>query len=245
MIGHDRKLMGKQQVMRRPRAKFHFPRWICLAALAGGCGLSTAGCDRMITPAKAQLVKDADAKAAQGEYLQAIALYENALNGTAESGDIHYKLALLYDDKMNDPVDALHHLKRYLVLHPAGGHATEVKDYIKRAETALLTSLSGDSVLTRAEAARLRNENLSLRKQIEERVTKSKNPEEKAAGRKGSEKTGPAKVGGRNYVVEKGDTLFSISRKFYKSPSHWKQIRDANRIDDPAKLKPGLSITIP
>jgi nucleoid-associated protein YgaU len=120
-----------------------------------------------------------------------------------------------------------------------------VKEFIRRDETALLTSLSGDSVLTRAEAARLRNENLSLRRQIEERVPKSKSPEEKAAGHRNSENAGPAKEGGRSYVVKKGDTLFSISRKFYKSPAHWKQIRDANKLDDPAKLKPGLTLTIP
>src|SRR5258708_3425918 len=106
--------MGKKQAMTRAHARFS---WICLAALAGCCGFSMAGCDRMITPAKVQLVKDADAKSAQGEYPEAIGLYESALDGTAESADIHFKLALLYDDKLSDPVDALHHFKRYLVLH--------------------------------------------------------------------------------------------------------------------------------
>src|SRR3954452_9304186 len=118
-----------------------------------------AGCDRMITPHSTQVVKDADAKAAQGEYINAIALYESALDGTSQSADIHYKLALIYDDKMNDPINALHHFKRYLVLRPTGGRSNEVKDYIKRDETSLLTNLSGDSVVTRAEAGRLRNEN--------------------------------------------------------------------------------------
>ena len=44
-----------------------------------------------------------------------------------------------------------------------------------------------------------------------------------------------------------GDTLASISRKFYKSSGRWKKIRDANKsvIDDPAKLKPGMTLTIP
>ena len=40
---------------------------------------------------------------------------------------------------------------------------------MKRDELALLTSLSGDSVVSREEAARLKNENLSLRKQLEEK----------------------------------------------------------------------------
>ncbi|RDJ93504.1 LysM domain-containing protein, partial [Lacticaseibacillus rhamnosus] len=49
------------------------------------------------------------------------------------------------------------------------------------------------------------------------------------------------------YVVREGDTLASISRKFYKSSGRWKKIRDANKhvINDPAKLKPGMTLTIP
>ena len=216
--------------------------------LAGACCVMVNGCDRMITPQHAQLVKDADEKATQGEYLNAVSLYESALDNTPQSADIHYKLGLLYDDKMNDALNAMHHFKRYLVLRPTGGHASEVKDFIKRDETALLTSLSGDSVVTRAEASRLRNENLNLRKQIEERVLKGKVPDEKTQSRKATaEKAAPVRAGGRSYVVEHGDTLFSISRKFYKSPSHWKEIRDANKgkIESASKLKPGTTLTIP
>lgn len=218
------------------------------AALACAGGLSATGCDRMITPHGAQVIKDADTKAAQGEYVAAIGLYESALDGTPQAADIHYKLALLYDDKMNDALNALHHFKRYLALRPTGGHAAEVKNFIKRDETALVTSLSGDSILTRSEAARLRNENLSLRKQIEERSLKNRLTDDKTPGRKtATEKAGPANVGGQSYEVKKGDTLFSISRKFYKSPSHWKEIQDANKdkIESPSKLKPGMTLTIP
>src|SRR6202022_1759856 len=132
-----------------------------------------AGCERMVTPRNTQLVKEADWKAAQGDYLWAINLYEAALDGTPQSAEVHFKLALLYDDKMNDPLHALHHFKRYLVLNPNGSHAGDVKDFMKRDEVALGTSLSGDSVVTRAEAARLRNENLKLHKEIDARSSKS------------------------------------------------------------------------
>src|SRR2546423_1751235 len=125
---------------------------ILLSALTA---LLLGGCDRMITPRNAQIIKDADAKAAQGNYLRAINLYEASLDDTPHCAEIHYKLALLYDDKMNDPLNALHHFKRYLILSPDGGHANEVKNLIKRDEVTLLTSLSGDSVVTRNEAARL------------------------------------------------------------------------------------------
>jgi nucleoid-associated protein YgaU len=117
---------------------------------------------------------------------------------------------------------------------------------MKRDEVVLATSLSGDSVLTREDAARLRNENLSLRKQLEERQPKprSATAEKSPARHSDSEQK---KSGVRTYIVEEGDTLASISRKFYKTSSRWKEILDANKkkIDDPDNLKAGQRLSIP
>ncbi|MEP6604405.1 MAG: LysM peptidoglycan-binding domain-containing protein [Spartobacteria bacterium] len=213
---------------------------LLLSILAAGL---TSGCDRMMTPRNAQIVKDADAKMVQGNYARAINLYEAALDDTPGCADIHYKLALIYDDKLSDPLNALHHFKRYLSLSPNGARATEVKSFVKRDEISLLTSLSGDSVVPRTEAARLKNENLDLRKQVEERSAKTKPVIEKAQAVSGHS----AKAGRRSYVVEPGDTLFSIARQFYKSSSRWKEIRDANagKIDKGDRLKPGETLIIP
>jgi tetratricopeptide (TPR) repeat protein len=128
----------------------------------------------MATPPLKQVLKDADAKVASGDFLEAISLYERTLDGSAGSADVHYKIALLYDDKMNDPLNALHHFKRYLTLAPTGARAAEVKEFMKRDELALATALSGDSVVSRSEAARLKNENLNLRKQLDERAAQLK-----------------------------------------------------------------------
>jgi LysM repeat protein len=208
--------------------------------------VALAGCDRMVTSREAQLVKEADAKAADGDFLWAINLYEAALDGTPQSAEIHYKLALLYDDKMNEPLNALHHFKRYLTLNPNGKHADEVRGFMKRDEVVVATSFSGDSVLTRAEAARLRNENLNLRKQLEERQPKPRSlTEEKSSGRHSDSEKRKSRT--HTYVIEEGDTLASISRKFYKTSSRWKEILNANKktIDDPDNLKAGQKLTIP
>ena len=203
---------------------------------------SLASCERMVSSKNSRLVKEADWKAAQGDYLWAINLYEAALDGTPQSAEVHFKLALLYDDKLNDPLHALHHFKRYLVLNPEGAHATEVKDFMHRDEVALGTSLSGDSVVTRAEAARLRNENLNLHREIDQgrpRVSASKSPSKRGEKEKASSS--------HTYTVKEGDTLASISRKFYKTSKRWRDIRDANekKIDDPDNLKAGTKLTIP
>lgn len=216
--------------------------------------IGLAACNRMVTPPAKQILKDADAKAAQGDFLQALNLYENALDGSVRSADIHYRIALLYDDKMNDPLSALHHFKRYLTLAPSGVHATEVKNFMKRDELALVTTLSGDAVVSRAEGARLKNENLDLRQQLESRraaeartAALAKDNRDGTGVDKNATAAKQGKKTAREYVVQPGDTLASISRKFYKSSSGWKKIRDSDgkRITDPGKLKPGQTVTIP
>ena len=203
-----------------------------------------AGCDRVGNSRYAQLMQDAENKSVQGDFERAVNLYEAALDDSPRGAEVHYKLALLYDDKLNDPVSALHHFKRYLALTPNGPHAKDVKDSIKRDEIAALTSLSGDSVITRAEAARLRNENLTLHKQLEERAA-SRTALEKLEAT--DAKKAGSKKGGQTYVVQSGDTLVSISRKFYKSPKRWKAILEANRksIRNPKDLTVGQTIVIP
>jgi len=229
----------------QPRRTRSFSLWLTKANLSWLClwllfvsGL--AGCDQLGNSRSTQLMQDADNRAAQGDFERAVNLYEAALDDSPSGAEVHYKLALLYDDKLSDPVSALHHFKRYLALSPNGSHAKDVKDSIKRDEIAALTALSGDSVITRAEAARLRNENLTLHKQLEEPVALAKSQGNDA-------RKGGSKKAGQTYVVQSGDTLVSISRKFYKSPKRWKAILEANKknIRDPKDLTIGQTLVIP
>src|SRR6266576_2217850 len=163
-----------------------------------------AGCDRVTTSRYAQLMQDADVKSAQGDFDRAINLYEAALDDSPRCAEVHYKLALLYDDKLNDPVSALHHFRRYLALNPDGAHAADVKNSIKHDEIAALTVLSGDSVITRSEAARLRNENLNLHKELETRAMPARSVAGKSQEGETSSKKTAAKKGDRSYVVQSG-----------------------------------------
>src|SRR5216110_3768369 len=208
--------------------------WLSILLLVG-----LTACDRMGGSRHAQLTQDGDAKSAQGDFARAINLYEAALDDSESirNAEVHYKLALLYDDKLNDPVSALHHFRRCLALSPNGPHVKDVKESIQRDEIAALTALSGDSVITRAEAARLRNENLTLHKELETRAAPTRGVTDKSQESNTTSKKTTSRQGDRAYVVQSGDTLFSISRKFYKSPTHWKDILNANRknIHDPKK----------
>src|SRR5437016_6059711 len=125
--------------------------WLSILLLVG-----LTACDRLGGSRHAQLIQDGDAKSAQGDFARAINLYEAELDDSESirNAEVHYKLALLYDDKLNDPVSALHHFRRCLALSPTGTHATDVRNSIKRDEIAALTALSGDSVITRSGSAR-------------------------------------------------------------------------------------------
>jgi tetratricopeptide (TPR) repeat protein len=204
----------------------------------------------MITPRQKQLSEDADAKVSTGDYAEAINLYEAALDGTPGSADTHYKLALIYDDKLNDPLNALHHFKRFLTLEPTGKRAQEVKAFMKRDELTLLTTLSGDSMVPRSELVRLNNENLQLRKQLGDRwaaqkLAEAKEKADRAKGVRPGEKSRRSKA--RSYTVQRGDTLASIARKFYHSSAGWHRILEANSdtISKPSDLKPGQTLVIP
>src|SRR5204862_6763741 len=111
--------------MRADNSRFHF-----LVASFSILVLLSA-CDRMVTSRNTRLVEEAVWNAAQGDYLWAINLYEAALDGTPQSAEVRFKLAFLYDDKLNDPLHALHHFKRYQVLHPEGAAAVVVNDFMK------------------------------------------------------------------------------------------------------------------
>jgi hypothetical protein len=47
------------------------------------------------------------------------------------------------------------------------------------------------------------------------------------------------------HVLQQGDTLAAVSRRFYDSPARWRPIADANRIEDPRRTAPGAFVRVP
>ncbi len=125
------------------------------------------GCDRLPLPELKRPVdlETAAAAAASGDEARAVQLYEEALDGTIETAEAHYRLGLLYEDKLRDHLAALHHFRRYLALSPEGHYAREVKQYTERLHLQIANRYAEGGVLPATEAARLRNENLALRKE--------------------------------------------------------------------------------
>ncbi len=193
-------------------------RFVLGCVLAGGF----IGCDRLFPRDAARSISEADKKVSTGDFRGALRLYESALDGTARTAEAHYKLALLYDDKLKKPRDAVHHLDRYLALDPSGSHAREAKTMKEENEKRLAAALHAGSPMSQAEAVRLKNRNADLEKRIIELQTR------RPATPFVRGKLDKALPGARSHTVEAGDTLASIARKYYKNQSKAKDILDAN-----------------
>ncbi len=226
---------------------------LCRAIFFGvACLSSFSGCDRIPLINKfgfhIKLLEQAEQAETDGKYLRALDLYEQCLNGT-QGPEIHYRMALIYDAKLQNPIGALYHFQRFLEKMPDDPRAKEVNKDVKRLRLLVASQLSDGVVVSRADAIRLKNENLQLQTQLT--LLRSQGKSRTAQGFSTNPVTHAAEklVGPetRTYKVEKGDTLASISRKFYKTPQRWKDIADANQnqLEGTTHLKVGMTLIIP
>lgn len=207
------------------------------------------GCDQLQKLGAKDDVAVGDKKAAAGDFRGAVGAYEAALDGTEKTASVHWKLALLYDDKLKVPRDAIHHLERYLELAPNGSRAKDAKAMLKQAETRLALAQGKGSFTTQEEAVRLKNDNLLLRKTLAEvRAQKAATPPPASASAKaGEQPQKPIRPGSRTHTVKPGETMASIAHLYYKNRGKWKDIQDANfyATNGTPKIKPGQVLIIP
>jgi hypothetical protein len=220
-------------------------RFACVLAAAA---LAFTSCDQLFDQGTKTNVEAAEKRVAAGDYRAAIRLYEAALDGTAKTADLHYKLAVIYDERLKSPVSAQHHFGRYLEFTPKGIYAKEAKAYEREAEQKLVRSLNKGALLSQQDAVRLKNDNLILRKQVAE-LRAQKNPPPPIASVAAREKNAqkPVPPGSRTHVVEPGETLGSIAQRYYKNKDRWRDIQDANfySLEGTAKIKAGQTLIIP
>jgi hypothetical protein len=48
-----------------------------------------------------------------------------------------------------------------------------------------------------------------------------------------------------SHVLQRGETLAAVSGRYYRRPGAWRQIADANGIDDPRRIEPGVFLSVP
>jgi tetratricopeptide (TPR) repeat protein len=212
-----------------------------------------AGCDRLFEQKGEDALNMAREKEKEGDYREAIRWYEASLDGTEKTAEAHYSMALIFDDKLENPVAALDNFRRYIELAPNGEHVTDAKSFAEQDEFKLVNTLSKGNFMPQQDAARLKNQNFELMKELND--TRQQLTDLRAMAKESPGKGGhaedpvqrPIPAGARTYRVEPGDTLRSISRLFYKTPGRWQDIQDANfgPMDGTVKLKVGMNLMIP
>ena len=213
-------------------------RWMALLIIL----ISTSSCERIFDKGSKENIAKAEKKAMVGDFPAAAQLYEAALDGTIKSAETHYKLALIYADKLKKPLDAVHHLNRCLELAPNGTRAKDAQALQKTALAQLIVRLNGGSPATQTEMVRLRNENQALLNKLAQKVAPEVATTKAAPGTKK-----PIPADARTYTVKAGDTLAKISQMFYKNSTRANDIQSANfnRSSGTAKIKPGMVLIIP
>lgn len=74
-------------------------------------------------------------------------------------------------------------------------------------------------------------------------VTFQQHDDPKGFGRQNP--TSGGREGGRLWTVQEGDTLAGIAYREYGDPTVWRRIAEANRLDDPRRLRPGMVLEVP
>jgi tetratricopeptide (TPR) repeat protein len=211
----------------------------------------------------------------QRDFQAAAEFYKKALSVHPEFANAHMELGLLYDDKLGDPISAIYHYRRYLELRPDSEKGQLVEDFIERAKLSLAAKLPqspivdpGELTRLQSEKAALLQENAALRTKVGElekvantaaaarpamvdsavmpvSVLPTPAPTTIMADVPATTFAEPARA--RVYIVQKGDTLYSLALRYYGTRAAWDKIYQANRSGLPSKdqLKVGQQLVIP
>ena len=113
------------------------------------------GCDRAAFNRSDRSFEQAEQKRSAQDYRSAITFYEKALDNDKKAADAHFRMGMIYDANLDDPVGAVHHFKRYMEMQPNGAHAKEARANLDRIELKLATSLAGGTLINHTEALKL------------------------------------------------------------------------------------------
>ena len=223
--------------------------WLILIAAV----LCVAGCEKKADTQK-ETLESAERSAKLGKFSEAIRLYEASLDGTAKTADLHYRIAMIYDDKLKAQLDAIHHYDRYIELAPSGPRVADAKKARAECSKELQTKLNRDGFLPQSQAVAMRRQNEELRADVvrlagilgDHKIPFKKIPLPPPVSAEQAAK-GALPPGTREYTVKSGDTLASIARAFYKNAALSDHIKDANQVQlkGTDKINIGMVLIIP
>ncbi|MEZ5275664.1 MAG: LysM peptidoglycan-binding domain-containing protein [Opitutaceae bacterium] len=188
-------------------------------------------------------------------------------NGDAPES--HLEVGQIYLNHIQDPIAAIYHFRKYLELRPNSPQSPMVRELIDTSKKQFARQLPGqplDDYYQHADlldlVERLQLENKQMKAQlaaIQAEPLPSAEPPRTTTGpalRSGTTRaaepvraapTTPTRAGGTRHVVARGDTLYSISKRYYGSGNRWREIYTANRsiMSSETDLKVGSELIIP
>ena len=194
---------------------------LCLA-LACGCGRASEdrrdARDRNLR--RAQAARDAE------DLDAAIRWCEKALARRPDSPRAHCELALIYDHFKQDYVPALYHYRRYLELRPDSEDRADVEDMLAKCGRAFAAQV----------AAAPADQPVAV-------PVRAEPPPAPAAAAVSPAPAASTPV----HVVQPGETLGTISARYYGTPAKWSVLFNANRdrVPDANNVRVGTRLDVP
>ncbi len=237
--------------------------WItacCAAALL----LCAVGCQRdsAASEARERCLRRAKAAVQAQDISAAVQWGERAVARRPHSALAHRELGLLYDNAQQDYARAIYHYQRYLELRPTA----EDHDAVRARLTHCRTAFAAEVAATPAEikrAIQTRDTQIAaLETELAALRAGAKPPPKPARGKSGSAAKTPPTASASpaatpdepppaaattTHVVQAGDTLATISARYYGTPAKWNHIFNANRdrLSSPNNVRVGARLTIP
>ncbi len=206
----------------------------------------------------------------ESKYSEAAEAFEKCLRMNPESQKAHLQLATLYEDHLDDPLLAVLHYRSYLE-RAAGKDAAFAREWLVHAERTLASELAerhpqitepgglnqpaGGEVASaghvseseRRLARRVKELNSRILVLEQQLATPSVVPSISTGDKLvASGNHAPAQAI-RTHVVESGETLSSISTRYYGTPRLWRRLQQFNSgiIRTENLLLPGMKLQIP
>lgn len=191
----------------------------------------------------------------------AIEWCERALERKPNLALAHRELALMLDGFREDYVAAIYHYRRYLDLRPDTPNREAVEELIRHARMNFAAQIGATpdewqrDLQVRNDRIRALETELALWRSGDIQAAAGlaslpaappAAPSARApAPAPGASEAPPPAV--RTHVVSAGETLGTISSRYYGSPAQWNRIFDANRdrIQNPNNVRVGATLVIP
>lgn len=206
----------------------------------------------------------------QGRLEEALSAFERVIDARRDAPESHLEAGYIYLRTLNDPIRAIYHFDRFLQFKPQSPQAPHVRQLIETAQKEFARQLPArpyqgelDRIDLMELVKTLKLENDSLKRDL---VAAERKLAQLQAGRDAAPSTArvasgalrptappapsaapdPASVP-RTYEVRSGDTLSTISSRFYGTPSRWIDIYQANRdrLASENALRVGQQLRIP